>query len=80
MKQETETKIQFMLILLLVTLNLLVIYNGKNLSCDNCKINFNSEYQQEFDVSIKELYLYYQMNKTCIVQTAKGGFILDKNR
>jgi len=62
---KTELALRIVCILILIGLNIAIWYNGKDLSCDNCAINFKTnkrlltasrENIQDFKINISELY------------------------
>jgi len=83
-----ESIIKLICIIILLILNLLIYFNGKNLSCDKCEIRFmankesiryvTNEPIQDFKVNITNLFKDYK-NKYCLIKwnREQGGFIYD---
>ena len=70
-------------ILILAFLCIAIFLNGRTLTCDQCKINFQSSrvmniYQSNVSVQVQQLYDYYQEGGHCLVVWDRTqGFILD---
>lgn len=84
----TEILIEFFCILILIFLNFAVWYNGKNLDCDKCTIDFKAirrEHEtasnkvfQNFSVPIVDIYNNF-LNGDCLVKFDKdNGYYLFK--
>lgn len=62
---KTELAVRIFCVLILIGLCFAIWYNGKDLSCDNCEINFRADKRlltssreniQDFKININELY------------------------
>lgn len=87
LNEKTELMIKSFCLIVLITLNVLIYLNGKNLSCDKCQINFQSnkedykkaynESMQTFRINISRLYNAYKNNDCYIYWDADNqGFKL----
>jgi len=73
-----ETFLHIINIIILISLCIAIYAHGKDLSCDQCRINFGSKTASEmmrqddvvannFSVAILDLYDYYQDGGKCLV-------------
>lgn len=77
-----ELLIKIICIIILVGLNISIWYNGKDLSCDQCIIKFNSGQKTQldkgieysFNVSIYEIYNGYINNNCPVKYLENQGF------
>jgi hypothetical protein len=77
MNQKTRITIQILCIVILLTLNIFIYINGKNLKCENCIIQFESlDKQPSFNITLVDIVDKYN-NDTCVVNYDKtGGFLI----
>ena len=77
---KSEFAIKIFCLLILIFLNLAIWYNGKNLTCDNCSIDFtasrrertgiSNKVYQNFSVRIKDLYEGF-LEDYCLIEFDK---------
>lgn len=76
--QRTETIIKISSIIILIILNLAIYYNGKDLSCEQCQVNFVFENQigmEEKIVNVSNLYQDYKEGY-CYVRFSENGIVV----
>ena len=84
-----EFLIKIFVIFILVSLNIAIYFNGRDLSCDKCMINFESykrehetssnKVSQNFTVNISEIYDYF-VDEYCLVEFDRdNGYMYKKN-
>ena len=94
LKLELTDNLEFILklfcIIVITALCILIYYNGKDLSCDQCVVHFRADKEsikfvtndaiQKFDVNITLLFSTYQ-NGECIIKWDKNmGYIYDNSK
>ena len=76
---KTELALRIVCVLILIGLNIAIWYNGKDLNCDDCAINFKADKRllassreniQDFKININELYESLIDDK-CIIEFDK---------
>ena len=72
LSKKTESIIKIICILVLISLNLAIIINGKDLSCNKCQVSIQKD-NQIFKVNITEIYESY-LNNECIDYGIKSNF------
>jgi len=80
-RSRTETIIKVISIIILLALNLAVYYNGKDLSCDKCSVNFSFENEvglQEAKVNVLDLYKSYKEDY-CYIEFTTTGISIKKD-
>ena len=74
---ETNTSLKIFCIIILIILNVLIVLNGRTLSCDKCVITFHHErdmIKQEMKINISELYEYFKQDK-CLIEFKEFGIV-----
>ena len=78
---KTRLIIRIFCLLILIGLCILVWYNGKDLKCNQCIIQFEDTQvdgltMNKFNVSIEKLYNQFIDNESCpLIYNTEGGFI-----
>jgi hypothetical protein len=80
--EKVEFIIKVFCIIIIITLNVLVYVHGKDLSCDKCKIHFQSEktiYKNVYDSPLQNLYINISLiyndflNNKCYIEWDKDS-------
>jgi len=80
-RSRTETIIKVISIIILLALNLAVYYNGKDLSCDTCDVNFvfeNQHFKNNVSVNVLKLYEDY-IEDYCYIKFTDNGVVIRNN-
>ncbi len=83
--EKVQVLVRLICLVIIITLCILVYENGKNLSCDNCSVNFQSSKagfkeaygkpMLDINLSIKSIYDYYIKYNDCLIKWYKDeGF------
>ena len=75
---ERNTLIKLFCVIILIALNLAVVINGLNLSCDKCKLiitNNDDVTKTNQEVKIIDLYNHY-LNGTCLIERRGNRFVV----
>ena len=75
---ERNTLIKLFCVVILIALNIAVVFNGLNLSCDKCKLiitNNDGVTKTNQEIKIIDLFNNY-LNGTCLIERSGNRFIV----
>lgn len=77
MNDYLELVIKILSVIILVSLNILIVSNGKGLDCEKCYVNFHNQkngVDTYFNISMKEIYNSLINNRCVVIYSEQNGY------